>query len=114
MEVTEVVSNEDFTIVRLSGHLDVMGMHEIDAEFHRVAAAQGKHCIVDLSGVEFIASLGVGMLISCAQSLSRNGKKMVLMSPNETVREVLVAVGLDSAIPIVETEDEARPLLASS
>ena len=107
MEVKEVGRDDGISQVELIGTLDVAGMHDVDAEFHSLTALPGQPCIVDLSKVTYIASLGMGMLISCAQSLGRRGQKMVLMAPQEPVLEVLRAVGLDSAIPIVMDEAEA-------
>jgi anti-anti-sigma factor len=66
---------------------------------------------VDISALEFIASLGMGMFISCARSLKRHGAGMVLLNPQPEVEEVLKAVGVDQGIPIVRSIEEGHRLL---
>jgi anti-anti-sigma factor len=66
---------------------------------------------VDLSGLEFITSLGMGMFISCARSLQRFGARMVLLNPQALVEEALKAVGIDQGIPIVHSVEEGLRIL---
>jgi len=107
MELKVVERSDDVSHVKLIGKLDVAGMHAVDMKFHGYTAGQGDPCIVDLSDLEFIASLGMGMLISCAQSLQRKDQKMVILNPQKDVETVLKTAGLDNAIPIVKSENEA-------
>jgi anti-sigma B factor antagonist len=109
--INEIRVDSQITHVALVGRLDVAGLHAVDVKFHAYTAARKKPTLVDLSGLEFIASLGMGMLISCAKSLERNKVKMVLLSPIGQVEEALKAVGIDQVIPIARSTDEAMALL---
>ncbi|MCG8584737.1 MAG: STAS domain-containing protein [Pirellulales bacterium] len=73
-------------------------------------SGQEKSSIVDMSKVEFIASLGMGMLLGCAQSLKRNGHRMFLLNPQPFIEELLNEVGLTKILPICYSEDEAITL----
>jgi hypothetical protein len=42
----------------------VNGLHEVDIKFHGATAARSQPAIVDLIELDYIASLGMGMLIS--------------------------------------------------
>ncbi len=109
----DVLQRDDgISHVALVGKLDLTGLHEVDIPFHGQTAAQRRDAIVDLSGLEYIASLGVGMLISCAQSLHRRGSKMVLVGASGAVDTVLRTSGIDKAIPMVATVDEALRAIA--
>jgi anti-sigma B factor antagonist len=102
------------TQVALIGRLDVSGLHEVDVEFHGATAARKQPAIVDLSGLEYIASLGMGMLISCEQSLRRKGYAMVLVGAKGDVDTALRTAGIDQAIPLVPDVDEALRLITKT
>lgn len=104
----EVTDREDgISQVALVGKLDVGGLHAVDEEFHSMTASLQRPTIVDLSSLEYIASLGMGMLISCAQSLQRAGRPMVLVGAHGTVDAALRTAGIDQAIPMVDDVDAA-------
>lgn len=108
MKLDVLESSDDLSHVALSGRIDVKGLHEVDVNFHAATAGRGKPAVVDMSGVEFIASLGMGMIISCAQSLRRKGAGLVLLAPQPIVEETLRAAGVDRVVPIVPDMTEAR------
>jgi len=111
MQIQEVRLDDQITHLALVGKLDVAGLHAIDVKFHGYTAARRRATLVDISGLEFITSLGIGMFISCARSLMRFGAKMVLLNPQPQVEEVLKAVGVDQGIPIVRSVEEAVRVL---
>lgn len=105
---------DGITEVALVGRLDLNGIHAIDLKFHAVTAARKQPTIVDLRALEYIASLGMGLLISCAQSLQRKGYRMVLSGAHSTVDLALRTAGIDQAIPMVADIDAAEHLLANA
>jgi anti-sigma B factor antagonist len=111
VQIQEIRLDHEITHLALVGKLDVAGLHAVDVKFHGYTAARRKPTLVDMSQVEFIASLGMGMLISCAKSLQRYGAKMVLLNPTAPVEEAMKAVGIDQVIPIAQGLDDALRLL---
>jgi anti-sigma B factor antagonist len=111
MELKEIRMDDYITHVALIGKLDVQGLHAVDVKFHGYTAARRKPTLVDISQLEFISSLGIGMFISCARSLGRFGAKLVLFNPQPMVEEVFNAVGLGEAIPITHSMDKAIDIL---
>src|SRR3954469_15131943 len=112
MLLQTIERSDGITQVELIGRLDVSGLHEVDIKFHGATAARPHPAIVDLSGLDYIASLGMGMLISCAQSLRRKGHAMVLVGAKGDVDTALRTAGIDQAIPMVPDIDEALRLIA--
>jgi anti-sigma B factor antagonist len=98
--------------VILSGRLDTAGVDMVGSKFSAGVVAGGRPAMVDLSRVEFLASLGVRMLISAARALALNGGKLVLFAPTAPVMEVIEVMGLDEIIPTVSSESEALARLA--
>ena len=111
IELKRIERDDDIVQVALIGRLDVAAIHEVDIKFHGMTAAQRKHTIVDLTGLDFISSLGMGMFVGCARSLHRYEKKMVLVNPNQDVSVALSWAGIDQAIPVVVSVEEAVAIL---
>jgi anti-anti-sigma factor len=111
MQLNVTRADDEMTELALAGKLDIAGVHAIDLKFHVNTAARRKPCLVDLSQLEMITSLGIGLLISCGRSLMRHGFKMVLLNPQPVVEEAMKAIGLGEAIPIARTREEAMAIL---
>jgi anti-anti-sigma factor len=62
---------------------------------------------VDLSGVTFLASMGIRTFLANAKSLERRGAAMALFAASPLVTEVLTSVGIEQLIPILATLDAA-------
>ena len=111
IQLNEVHLDDRLTHLALIGKLDVAGLHAIDVKFHGYTAARRRPTLVDLSGLELITSLGMGVFISCARSMQRFGARMVLLNPQPVVEEAMKSVGLGEAIPIVHSQEEAMRIL---
>ena len=103
----------DITRVRLIGRMDYAGATEIDARFIELAGRE-KFVIVDLSKVNFLASMGIRTLIMAAKSLKERGGKLALFSPEMMVAKVLKTSGTDILIPVYYDLSLAREALLPS
>jgi anti-sigma B factor antagonist len=99
------------TRVVLIGKLDIVGAEKIGTPLAAVAGARD-NVVVDMAGVDFIASIGIRHLVMAARTVARGSRRLVLLGPNPLVTEVLVNAGLADLLPIVRSEDEARAALA--
>jgi len=111
MELHTGESTEALTRVALVGMLDMVAVGEIESKFTAATASRGKNTIVDVSQMSFIASLGMGVLVSAYKALKRKGAKMVLLNPQADVECALIAARLQDILPIAHSEDEAQRLL---
>jgi len=89
----------DITRVRLVGRMDYAGATEIDAKFTELAGRE-KFVLVDLSKVNFLASMGIRTLIMAAKALKERDGKLILFSPEMMVAKVLKTSGTDTLIPV--------------
>jgi anti-anti-sigma factor len=99
--------------VALTGRLDILGAEEIALPLATLAGAK-QGLIVDMSGVSFIASIGIRHLVSAAKALSRRKGLLVLLNPNDMVAEVLTESGLNNLLPIVRSDSEAAAALEAA
>jgi anti-anti-sigma factor len=97
--------------VILTGKLDIAGAEKIELPLATVAGSK-TNIVVDMVGVDFIASIGIRHLVMAAKAVSRASCRLILLDPNPMVTDVLVTAGLHDFLPIVRTEDEARAAFA--
>jgi anti-anti-sigma factor len=112
-ELTIVETTDTLTRVKLEGRLDTAGVDEVEVKFNAKVCPAGKDTLVDVSGVTFLASMGIRMLISAARTLSRHSARMVLIGPQALVRESIGHAGLDALIQIVDDDHQALDLLGN-
>ncbi len=94
------------TKVVLSGRIDIGGAHEIDMPMSIVAGSR-RAVVIDLSAVEFMASMGLRSIVVSAKAIFSKRGKVVLLSPQPQVEEVITVSGIDELIPICRDEAEA-------
>ena len=97
--------------INLVGRLDMTGTAQIENPFTILTATKKSAVLVDMSGVDFIASIGMRMLVMEAKALARRGGKMGLLQPTPLVEATLTAAGIDRLIPIYSDIDTACPAL---
>jgi anti-sigma B factor antagonist len=95
----------------LVGRLDIAGAGKIDAPLKEMADS-GTNIVVDMSGVDFIASLGMRSLVFAAKTLQRNARTLILLNPTPPVADALTQAGLDHILPMVRSDEEARAVLS--
>ncbi|MFH1116024.1 MAG: STAS domain-containing protein [Pseudomonadota bacterium] len=111
MDLKVVDMKPGLTHISLTGKLDVEGEEQIGRQFEQLTSGAGKPTVVDMSGVTYLASLGIRLLFTCAKSLAGDGKKMVVVGPQPMVEETLRTSGTAGLIPIARDLQEAYGLL---
>ncbi|MFG3037851.1 STAS domain-containing protein [Streptomyces sp. NPDC048330] len=116
MTAIEVDEDEygSWTVLRIRGELDLVTSPRIRRGVHD-AVAVGRHdLVVDLSGVRFCDSSGVGVLIAARRLLRSCGGRLRLILPGEAdgggethVDRVLSALGVRRLFEVYEDVDEA-------
>ena len=99
--------------VVMLGRLDSATVGGVETPFTAAVAASGRSAVLDLTGLEFLSSLGIRLLLSSARVVTRRGGKVVMFGAQPMVAEVLEAMALDQVLPLVATEAEAAALLAA-
>ena len=59
MELQYSELQNDIRLIKLIGKLDISGVSQIEAQFTGYCAGDGARVVVDLSGVDFLASIGL-------------------------------------------------------
>jgi anti-sigma B factor antagonist len=97
--------------VTLTGKLDIAGAQKIELPLATLAGTRG-NLVIDMAGVDFIASIGIRQLVMAAKAITRGAGRLVLLGPTAAVTEALEMSGLLDLLPIVRSEEEAQTALA--
>jgi anti-anti-sigma factor len=98
-------------LIKLIGQLDIAGVGEIETQFQGYCAGENPRVLVDLSEVDFLASIGIRLLTLSAKSIASRGGRMVLFSPTPDVRNVLEITGTPAIIPVYDSFEPAETIL---
>ena len=99
---------EGVVILELKGRITVG--KEAGALRDKVSAlneAGTRNIVLDLAGVDYIDSTGLGALVMCCTSLRRNGGNMRLLNLNRRNIELLVMTKLATVFEIFTDEQDA-------
>lgn len=106
MEMTVEKHGDGVTELRLKGRLDTAGASSIEVQFSAATGAN-RAVIVNLSGVEFLTSLGVRLLLQGAKTVKSKGGRLALLQPGELVHNVLKTAGVEPLIPTFQDRSAA-------
>lgn len=108
MELQYSELDDGIRLIKLNGALDMNGTYAIEVEFVRQCAGQEVRVLVDLSRVHYISSIGIPMLVNSAKSIVRQGGKMALLNPQQSVADILEIAGIPPVIPVYFDLPSAR------
>lgn len=97
--------------VTLEGALDIAGAGVIDLPFNIIAGSR-KKILLDFTKVDFLASIGIRVLVQMARTVGQRGGVVVLLNPNDAARRVLMSTGVDTIIKLVDDEASAMAAIA--
>lgn len=92
---------DDF-VVEVFGELDVAGAPELQQVLDRAEATEAKRIVVDLSGLEFIDSTGISVLVKAARRSSMNAGRLRLLRGAGQVERVMALCRLHERLPFAD------------
>lgn len=111
MQLNTEMLEDKILVIALDGRLDLEGTNAIDMQFTMLTMTQKNAILVDLSRLDFLASVGVRLLLAGAQGCAAKGGKLVLSNPQPMVEEVLRRSGVATMIPVYADMQAAREAL---
>ena len=111
-EVRTIAATDEISHIRLVGRLDIEGVGTVEIPLTAATVARKRPAIVDMSDVEFLGSMGIGLLVRCAVSLQRSGARLVLFGCQPLVQRSLEVTKINAVLPIVDSEAAAFALLS--
>ncbi len=96
-----------WTVLTVAGELDVVGGPDLRQYIMTATQAGSSHLVLDLTGVDFIDSFGLGVLVGALKRTRLAGGDVRLVIPEPRIRRVLEVCDLDRVFHIVETVGSA-------
>ena len=95
-------------VVEASGRIDAATASQLESALNAIAEAGRYNIVLDMSGVDFISSVGLRVLIDARRRCRRyNRGDLVLASPSANVNRTLELAGFHTLFQVYETTLEA-------
>ena len=95
------------TIITIEGKMNTLSAPETRAQLGTVVMDGGARLVLDLSGVTFVDSMALSVLVSALKLARKEGGDLVLLKPTPSVRSLLAVTSLDRIFLIFEDEESA-------
>ena len=96
-----------WTVITVAGELDVMGGPELRALVVREVAAGNPRLVLDLTGVDFIDSFGLGVVVGALKRTRLLDGDLRLVVPEPRIRRVFEVCDLDRVFALHTTVADA-------
>ena len=87
-------------VLCLHGELDMATAPQANAALHAALDARPPALIVDVAGLSFIDSTGIGALVGVARRAESDGCSLTLRSPSRPVLKVLQLTGVERLVAL--------------
>jgi anti-sigma B factor antagonist len=100
----------DTCVLALKGEVDVYTSPSFKERLVKTIDEGCTRIVVDLEGVDFIDSSGLGVLVSGLRRVKENGGSIRLICTREPILKVFRITGLDRVFPIFGNIEDAREM----
>ena len=99
--------------VRVAGELDQGTAPELRSVLSTALGDASGAVLVDLSDCKFIDSTGLSLLVEAKRKLADEQRRFGVCCPDPDVRRLLELTGIDEAVGLFDTRDEAVAALSN-
>lgn len=99
----------DAVVVHISGEVDLITAPVVDAQLAEAEETVGSSAlvVVDMTGVTFLASVGLSLLVEHDRRCSRAGTPLRVVATNRAILRAIAVTGLDKELAVTSTLAEA-------
>lgn len=106
MHITEHV-HDGVLVLKISGRLNFYSRKTFQAVIRNAERTNVDHVVVNLSEVDYLDSVAIGLLALAQARLALNDVVLSLIEPQSHAMKVLELANIPKLIPIYPTEEEA-------
>jgi len=100
------------TIIAIEGRMDASSAPVAEKEINKALEGEQNRLLFDLSGLEYLSSGGLRVILGAAKEIRRRDGKVALAALKEYVYEIFEVSGFTAMIPIKDTIEEGLKDLA--
>jgi anti-anti-sigma factor len=94
---------QDWQIIALSGKFVVQSFSIVRNELEAMETGTTRNVAIDMSGITQIDSSALTIVLNFQRRLLEKGGKLVIFGPNAIIKDTLLIVGFNMAVPIYNT-----------
>lgn len=98
---------EDVVLVKIQGEIDLYNAPSIKEQFSALIDKGWRHHIIEMSGVNYLDSSGIGVLIAISNNTKRINGDIVILNLSPAVKKVFELTKLTSFFQIFDHLDQA-------
>ena len=87
-------------VIKLTGALAAKNILEIRALFDEILKSDHRKIALDLSAVNYLDSMGVGILINFNKRVAKNHGRMAVINPSQVVSEIFDVADTDKYLTV--------------
>jgi anti-anti-sigma factor len=108
MAVDTKQTESGYSVITISGRLALGGETEkLNAAVNALLQKDQKKVVLDITGLDYVDSSGVGMLVSCLTNVKKAGGELKVVGANQRIRRIFTMTGIDSLMQMFGTVAEA-------
>ncbi len=92
-------------LISLSGKLDLASTSSTEPKLLRLCQGEKQRLLIDLSGMDFISSVGIRMLLQAIKLTSSTSGKLLFLNPSPFAKAALETAGFSQLIAIGSLEE---------
>ncbi|MGD8989930.1 MAG: STAS domain-containing protein [Desulfobacterales bacterium] len=101
------------TIIAIEGRMDASNANAAEGEITKALEGEQNRLLFDLSGLEYLSSGGLRVILGAAKEIRRREGKVALAALKEYVYEIFEVSGFTAMIPIKDTIEEGLSEVSS-
>ena len=106
MEV-QVEEKGDVVVVRLQGRLDAASSPQLEKKIYSIIESGYFKIILNFSGVDYLSSAGMRLMLSVSKKLKHLAGKVVACSLNDEIMDIIKMAGFQNVLEIYPTEEDS-------
>ncbi|HOV86845.1 MAG TPA: STAS domain-containing protein [Syntrophobacteraceae bacterium] len=95
------------TVLKLNGRLDSASAGSLKDKVKDCAKKGRIHLVIDMAGVDFVDSSGLGSLVACLRSVNKLGGDIRIAAPQSRVRAVFELIRLHHIFEVFDSAGTA-------
>lgn len=100
------IPHPGYTTLKISGELDAVSSVQADEAFARLMEQAQYNLHINFSGLDYISSAGIGVILSHQDEIYQNGGKILFSGLSPKVLNVFQLLGLNQLFQILDSEEQ--------
>jgi anti-sigma B factor antagonist len=109
-----VSERDECAVLAVTGELDVATAPQLRQEAVRLTTMGQSRIVIDLSGVDFLDSTGLGVIVGVLKRVRTHGGDLAVAGAEDHVRKVFDITRISDVVSMYDTADDACAAFGAS